>query len=129
MELEAAAPAVPELFRILEGLAGIDRLRIGKVGSSVGKGEPDTIAAAHGKVRDGFEVLAVDGDGGVQEGEMGTGDGADAVVDARHPGHRSTVIKAQGEFHADVQLSADSFNDAHDIGEPLADRHEVDEPD
>ena len=69
----------------------------------------------------------MDRDGGVEDGEAGTSDGANAVRDAGDPGDGAAVVEAQGEGHGEIHAAADAFDDADDIGVVLADGHEVDE--
>ena len=127
--LQSAAPAQPEGVGILERLPGIDGIGVGQIGGTVSEREPDTLTVAHREIGYGLQILAVDWNGGTQNRQIGAGDGAHAVIDARHPWDGAAVIEAQCQFHAQIQFASDAFDQTHDVGELFADRHEVDEPD
>ncbi len=71
----------------------------------------------------------MNGDRGVEDGNAGSGNGADAVVDGGDPRDGAAVVEAERESQSEVDFAADAFDDADDIGVAFTDGHEVDEAD
>jgi hypothetical protein len=65
----------------------------------------------------------------VEDGEVGAGDGAEAIAQVRDPGDGAAEVEAQRQLHAHGDLAADAFDDAEDVGVGSASGHEVDEAD
>ena len=55
------------------------------------------------------------GNGGVKDGEIGSGDGADAIAQMGDPGDGAAEVEAQSQIHAHRDLAADALDDANDV--------------
>ena len=125
--LEAAGPLQPEVLGVFEGAIVLDGMGIGFVGEAVGEREPDAVAGVDGEVGDSLEVFAVNLERGAEDGEVGTGNGTDAILCGRDPGHGTAEVEAQRQLHAHGDGAAHALDDADDVGVAAADGHEIDE--
>ncbi len=123
----ATGPVVPELLGLLQGVERIDLARPRLVGRVPGDVEGKALSGVDVELGNGLEVLAARLDRAGQTQHVGAGDGGDAAVFRAHPGDQGPVVEAGDELGAHPHLAAHAFDDAHEVGEVAAQRHEVDE--
>jgi hypothetical protein len=90
--------------------------------------ERRALAGAHREVTDGAMVLAFQRDRRVNHELVGAGDRRQRlVVGARDPRHGASVIEAHYQERGELNLAPLADDDAHEISQRLAHRHEVDQ--
>ena len=92
------------------------------------EGEGQALARRDGEAALGVHVLAMQIDRRAHHQHLRPRDRRHRVaVDARHPGHRPAVVEAHDEVEVEIDAAFEADHDAHDVGDAVAGRHEVDE--
>ena len=98
------------------------------------RGEPreikrDPLVLADHKVTDRLKAFAAKCHRGLQEQTVRSPNGGDAARDAPDPRDHATVVEADDEFHPHWHIAAPSNHDPDHVGQPRANRHEVEHGD
>ena len=88
-----------------------------------------TSPAPHGEAGHGREVDALQLDRRVEHHRVRPGDGEPATVERAHPRDGGAVVEPQDQFELHRDGALDALDQPHEVRDPLADGHGVDDAD